>query len=328
MGSASEVAVVIPVHNERKRIIEAICSIVDHNDASVKFYIADDNSNDNTVEAATDFLTKKSIPFDIFFDNKKRGAGYRRNQAFEHVIEPYTLFFDADDFVYPGMLDEALKKAKHDDSEVLLMKYERVFALNDKKLGMIPEDQVIFERLNKQSANNTSCFSTIKHGYILKLTNYPWNKLIKTDFAKRIGLKFSETPVHNDVLGHWILLMNAERVSILPAAFCAHRVSITANQITNIFDERRLAMLDVFQDLEDYFSSHDNFKYSYYHFFVNFKLKLFYWAWQRLDDGLKDDFKSGFSESFKSMTKLDFIRLSEGMPATANKALRFRLGLS
>lgn len=328
MVSSSEVAIVIPVYNERERIIDAVRSIIEHNDTPVKFYIADDNSNDNTVEAVEKFLTENSIPFDIFSGKENKGAGYRRNQAFEYVTEPYTLFFDADDFVYPGMLDKAVEKAKRDDCEVLLMEYERVFALNDKKLGMIPEDHTIFERLKKQAANNASSFSTKKHGYILRLTNYPWNKLIKTDFAKRIDLRFSETPVHNDVLGHWILLMNAEYVSVFPMAFCAHRVSLAEDQVTNIFDERRLAMLDVFQELEEYFELHKEFKSRYYHFFISFKLKLFYWAWHRLDDSLKEEFKSGFSESFKSMTKLDFIRLSERQPATANRALRFRLGLS
>ena len=320
-----EVAVVIPAYNERQRVIQAVQSIVEHNQARVKFYIADDGSNDGTAKAVHDYMKERSIPGRVFSGEQNLGAGFRRNQAFEHVKEPFTLFFDADDFVYPGMLDRAVEKAKAVGCEILLMEYERVFDLNDKKLGMIPGDQKIFRRIKKNSAGK--CFSVSNNGFVLDLVNYPWNKLVATSYAKNIGLKFSNTPVHNDVTGHWMLLMNAKRVAVLNEAFCAHRVSPEANQITNISDDRRLAMLEVFGELDLYFERNHILKSKFYHFFISFKLRLYRWALQRLDDEHKIAFREGFAMTFGSMEKFDFLKLSERMPSTANDALRFRLGL-
>ncbi|WP_445361566.1 glycosyltransferase family 2 protein [Microbulbifer sp. EKSA005] len=319
-----QVGVVIPVYNEMERIVSAVRSISEGNEVSVKFYIADDLSTDETVIKVTEYLEDNKIPHEIFVAESNRGAGYRRNQAFKYVEEPYVLFFDADDFVYPGMLDKAVQKANESGCEVLLMEYELVHYENDKKMGMIGEDHRIFDRIGKKFSG---CVSISDHGFLLGLVNYPWNKLVSTSYAKDIGLKFSHTFVHNDVLGHWMLLMNANKISFLSAPFCGHRVSPQANQVTNISDSRRLAMLNVFEELEQYFSAYPKLKQKYYHFYVSFKIKLYSWGRDRLDASLREVFKAEFSKTFSNMGRLEILRISERVPGIANEIMRFKLGL-
>lgn len=319
-----QVGVVIPVYNEMDRIVSAVRSIYEENEVNVKFYIADDLSTDDTIMKVTEYLQENEVPHQILVAESNRGAGYRRNQALKFVEEPYVLFFDADDFVYPGMLDKAVQKANETCSEVLLMEYELVHNDDDRKMGMIGEDQRIFDRIGK---NFSGCVSISSHGFLLGLVNYPWNKLVSTDYAKKIELRFSNTFVHNDVMGHWMLLMNADRISFLSVPFCGHRVSPQANQVTNISDSRRLAMLDVFQELEQYFSDSPELKQKFYHFFVSFKIKLYSWGRDRLDSELREVFKKEFSKTFSGMGRLDILRIAERMPGTANEVMRFKLGL-
>ena len=47
---------------------------------------------------------------------------------------------------------------------------------------------------------------------LLGFTNYPWNKVIRTDHYHRTGLRFGATQVHNDILGHWLTLVDADQV--------------------------------------------------------------------------------------------------------------------
>lgn len=321
----SEVAVIIPVHNERERLIEAIRSIAEGNRVSSKFYIVDDASSDGTADQVEQYLKGNSLPYEVIRNEENHGAGYCRNIAFRLVKEKYTLFFDADDFVYPGMLDSAVQRAESLHTQLVLMEYERIFDINDKKLGMIGSDKMVFERIKSHSAGNIIPIG--EHGYVVSLTNYPWNKLILTSYANEVGLHFSHTPVHNDVFAHWILLMNADRISVLHKPFCGHRVSPTADQITNISDERRMAMIDVFHELDEYFSNNIKLKERFYHFFVSFKIKLFKWALPRLDREYHQVFKESFSRTFFKMTKLELVRLSRKIPNTANEVMRFRLGI-
>ena len=47
---------------------------------------------------------------------------------------------------------------------------------------------------------------------LLGFSNYPWNKLARTDHYQRTGLRYGSTPVHNDILGHWLTLLDAESI--------------------------------------------------------------------------------------------------------------------
>ncbi|WP_136246801.1 glycosyltransferase family 2 protein [Halomonas borealis] len=322
---SARVAIVIPVHNERERLVGAVESISEHNNVSVKFYIVDDASTDGTGEVIEKYFQDKQLPYEIIANKHPEGAGGSRNSGFKRVVEDYTLFFDADDFVFPGMLDKVVQLADQDSSQVVVMGYDRVYAENDRKLGMNHHDEKVFERV--QHENKLSPFSIKKSGFLLDLVNYPWNKLVSTEYAKDIGLHFSSTPVHNDVFAHWQILMNCSRLSVTSESFCGHRVSFNEGQITNISDSRRLAMLNVFSELEDYFDQNDELKPLFYHYFISFKIRLFRWGSAKIDDGHKEEFYNAFCDSFHRMKKLDFVALSEKMPRVSVEALRYRLRL-
>ncbi|GGK09167.1 hypothetical protein GCM10007426_41740 [Alloalcanivorax dieselolei] len=317
------VAVVIPAHNECVRLVEAVKSIVDFNQAKAKFYIVDDASSDGTKEAIESYLKENNIPHQVSRNEAGKGAGFCRNIAFANVTEEYVLFLDADDFLYPGMLDKAVERANESGAQVVLTEYERVHDANDKKLGMNPLDEGILSRLT--SAFGQSAFAMKDAAYALEIANYPWNKLQRTDYCKEIGLRFSSTPVHNDVFAHWLILMNATRVAVLNASFCGHRVSLYSNQITNIADERRMAMLDVFAELDDYFVRHPELKEHFYHIYTSFKIRLFHWGMSKIDNAHQEMFKDGFCRTLESMTSRDFFDLSKKVPNIALDVLRYRM---
>lgn len=319
------VAVVIPVYNERERLVEAVRSVVEGNEVSAKFYIVDDASTDGTPDIVKKFLASENIPHEVFVNDESRGAGGCRNIGLDNVVEEYILFLDADDFLFPGILDQTISLADESSSQVVITEYDRIYSENDKKLGMNHHDEMVFSRIKKMGL--VSPFSINKAGFVLDLVNYPWNKLVSTSYAREIGLRFSETPVHNDVFAHWQLLMNASRISVMNQSLCGHRVSMRSNQITNISDARRMAMLDVFNELEEYFNKESLFKERYYHFFVSFKIKLFRWGNARIDEGHKESFYEEFCKTFENMSKLDFLIVSERMPRVAVEALRYRLRL-
>ena len=67
---------------------------------------------------------------------------------------------------------------------------------------------------------------------LLGFSSYPWNKVLRTDHYRRSGLRFGGTPVHNDVLGHWLTLLDAGAVLLLDQPLCTHIVAVGGRNLT------------------------------------------------------------------------------------------------
>lgn len=317
-----KVGVVIPTYNESNNIISTLSSIVYNNTTDIKIYLSDDNSSDATVVLAADFLHKNRVPYKVILNDSNKGAGYCRNSAFDQIAEPLTLFFDADDLILPNMLDRAVSIASKVNSDVLLMAYQCRFPGSTINLGMAGDDNSIFYTALRNFGKRS--FSTFDLDSILCLTPFPWNRLIKTSYAKRISLRFSQTPVHNDVLAHWNLLTNAEDIALLESPFCIHYVGLEGNRLSNISDARRMSVLQVFDEIEDFFNKNINLRERFFHLYTKSKLVLFNWCWRNLDEEYRGRFQTQFSKSFLSLGNTDLRMLFDKDPDTANSVLDYR----
>ncbi|AWF79452.1 hypothetical protein BTJ40_00640 [Microbulbifer sp. A4B17] len=317
-----QVGVVIPTFNEQEKIVNTLSSIIRDNRVSVKIYLSDDNSSDGTVASATDFLKSSNTPHQLFLNDCDRGAGICRNRALDQIAEPLILFFDADDVIIPGTLDRAVAIATKIDSDVLLMAYQCRFPGEKINLGMAGDDHSIFYRSHNTFGNGL--FSALDFDAILLLTPYPWNKLIKTSYAKSISLRFSPTPVHNDVLAHWNLLVNARNLALFKSPFCIHYIYSTESRLSNVSDGRRTSILQVFDELEAFFNKNLNARERFYHLYIKFKLGLFNWCCRNLSEEYRANFKVNFSRSFLSLTCMDYRMLFERDPDIANAVLEYR----
>ena len=56
---------------------------------------------------------------------------------------------------------------------------------------------------------------------LLGFSNYPWNKVVRTDHYRHTGLRYGSTPVHNDILGHWLTLLDARQHPACSTNRCA-----------------------------------------------------------------------------------------------------------
>ncbi len=68
---------------------------------------------------------------------------------------------------------------------------------------------------------------------LLGFSNYPWNKVVRTARYRRVGLTFGKTPVHNDILGHWQMLLGADSLVLVDDPLCTHVVTEDGKNLTN-----------------------------------------------------------------------------------------------
>jgi len=187
---------------------------------------------------------------------RRRGAGAARNTGLGHVAASHVLFFDADD----TLTDElgALWRSLPDDADICLFRHADAHAGGGR---LMPFDERLWQR-----AGACGALQRVPHGPALealaRTANYPWNRVYRTEFLRRHGLRFSETPVHNDVLMHWQGLARVEPGRLwVSDRICAlhNRPAATGRtRLTGLSGRQRLAVFQPIDALIDDLHAHDS----------------------------------------------------------------------
>src|ERR1700691_1503329 len=96
-----EVSVIIPTHNRRAMVRDAIASVLAQRDASFELIVVDDGSTDRTSDmlASVDGVTAART--------EHRGVAAARNHGVEMAHAPLIAFLDSDDLWAP---DDKLRR--------------------------------------------------------------------------------------------------------------------------------------------------------------------------------------------------------------------------
>lgn len=105
-----KLSVCMPCYNAENFVEQAVKSLLQIDDMEI--VVVDDGSKDNSLAilskiAATDSRVK-------LLRQQNHGAAEARNKAFASSVGDYVLFFDADDYLYPGSISALLDAATPD----------------------------------------------------------------------------------------------------------------------------------------------------------------------------------------------------------------------
>lgn len=224
-------SVVIPSHNPEALFFTEIGRLLaQHPDWQV--IIVDDSS-----EPALRGFLPEAANLTVLRNTPAQGAGASRNIGLQAVRGKYTIFLDDDDFMdwrVVGQLMQLMDKAPAADMAVSSYQF-----LRDGKPGRAHHhDQEILRHVLRGQSSRVVVLEG--HERLLRMTNYPWNKLYRTEFIRRIGLRFSETMVQNDVHAHWQSLLGASRILVTDLVQCTQTITTAGSRINNTRDSRRL----------------------------------------------------------------------------------------
>lgn len=231
-----DLTIVIPVYNCEDLIANTLKSVLELQNLKFNIIIMDDGSIDSTLKICHDF-EKKFNNIHVYQQGNK-GAGRARNAVIPLCTGEYTFFLDADDTVNAGSLENAVKEAKRQSSDLYFVKYAIEFYEENKKRGMFNADEAIWKKVLKE--DNQQRRAELASGLI----NYPWNRLIKTSLLQSENIFFGSTVVHNDIPYHWHSILAAKKIAFSNLTVCTHRKFSERSQITNISDERRLMVFE------------------------------------------------------------------------------------
>lgn len=173
----------------------------------------------------------------ILRNDAAQGAGASRNKGIDHASGKYIVFMDDDDFMDWDVVSEIIGVLDAMPNVDMSVSYYNILLNGKLSPAHLVDRQILEEVL---SANRQRSAVLDGNEKLLRLTNFPWNKVYRGDFVRKIKLRFSDTAVQNDIHAHWQSMLKASRILVTSRVQCTKIQNDGASRISNTADHRRL----------------------------------------------------------------------------------------
>jgi glycosyltransferase involved in cell wall biosynthesis len=287
--STPRLSVIVPVFNGVAHIRGLVQAALSIDGVPTEVIPVDDGSTDDTAKILRE-MAARDPRIRPFFLSRNGGAGLARNHGFAAAYGEYTLFFDADDYLHSDVVCRAIDMMDQLDADLAICPYRYERSADNRYDGMhVYDDKIWHQYIVTQGATKgkLSDFPDL-----LRFTNYPWNKVLRTATYRDAGLRFGSTKVNNDILGHWGALLHADRIVLINEVICTHIVHPAGDNLTNQHGRVRLQLVEALHETYDLVESKDAFRIHYSHHFWASSLRVLSWAKTRIPPSLLPEFKS------------------------------------
>lgn len=114
-----KVSVIIPVYNVENYLRKCLNSLVNQTLKDIEIIVVNDGTLDNSQEIIDEYVKKypKKV---VSIIQENGGQGAARNTGLLHAKGEYIGYVDSDDYVEENMYEELYKKAKKEDSDIVI----------------------------------------------------------------------------------------------------------------------------------------------------------------------------------------------------------------
>lgn len=117
-----DITIVVPVYNRAKLVVRTLDSIYAQTHRPISLIIVDNNSSDDSAAIVSQWATEhNSTDFSVSVTSETHpGAAAARNHGLSLVDTPLVMFFDSDDTMRPGLVEQYLHHFnRHPDAEII-----------------------------------------------------------------------------------------------------------------------------------------------------------------------------------------------------------------
>lgn len=214
-----KVSIIIPFNNVETYIDECLQSVINQTLEDIEIILINDASTDKSREIAQKYVNSdKRIKL---FDLKERhGQGYARNIGIENATGEYIGFVDSDDFVEKIMFESLYDSAKSNDTDISMCQAKEYDDINEKN---ILSDYYSLAVLYK-FGNSVFSAEDVKDN-ILDINVALWNKIYKRDYLIKLGEKFPEGYIYEDMPFFFGTFLPAKKVQIVWRNLYSYRIN-------------------------------------------------------------------------------------------------------
>ncbi|WP_278312753.1 glycosyltransferase family 2 protein [Lolliginicoccus levis] len=276
-----DLTIVIPIFNAAPYLDRLIGSVLAIRGITFNLILVDDGSTDGSRGICKRYESAYSNVHLYVQSNK--GAGRARNSAIPLCVGRYTYFMDADDHIDASALVHMVQRAMRLGVDLMFAPYQLSGSEPESSGDMHSGDAKVFTEL-------PYCKSTERaRSLSASLINYPWNRLIRTQFMHDESIFFGPTVVHNDVQFHWHSVVAARTIAAIDKPVCTHMTAPDRDRITRISDARRLALFDALWCTRSAIVHNLNYP-TIATEWENFARRIVWWAEERIDPNVLQSF--------------------------------------
>ena len=306
MDPEPDLSVVIPVHDAADHVAAVIEEVLSIPDITVQVVAVDDRSSDSSGEILDEIESTNPNVLSLKH-TANRGAGVARNTGFAAATGRYTLFFDADDLLVPATVARVVSHMDDCNASMAMMPYRYRRGTEVVHEAMNHFDVQVWHEVMAGQPHRITRLREVPQ--VLGFSNYPWNKILKTDHYRRVGLRFGETPVHNDILGHWHSLLFADRILLADEVICTHIVELQGKNLSNRHHRERLSLFDALDTTYDLLKANPHLRGRYSHHYWSFVIRIAGWAGSRISDDLREEFNARLQDHLLRIDLTDFVHI-------------------
>lgn len=213
-----KVSIIVPVYNADLYLEKCLNSLVNQTLQDIEIICVNDNSKDKSLKILQKFA-KNDNRIKIINFKETNGQSKARNIAIESVSGEYIGFVDADDFVDIDMFEKMYKKAQKSD---MVMCQTKVF---DEKVQSYKDDAYFAldcfdDKFTEKPFNHEDT-----KDFITEINVSVWNKIYRTEFLKKCGVKFQEGFIYEDLPYFYEVYTLAKKVVLLKEFLYTYRIN-------------------------------------------------------------------------------------------------------
>ena len=246
-----KVSIIVTAYNIERYIAESLGSITGQTLQDIEIIVVDDGSSDGTPAIIRDFaaLDPRIRPI-LLPQNSIGGVATPANAGMDVATGDFIGFADGDDRYDPEMFEKLWRAATESGADLAMCRY----MLLDESDGTLKEPAETARWIPYPEATAID-LTPENRREILRFISVPWRKLYRRDLVERAGLRF---PVGDfffeDNPFHWMAVIEAERLAILPERLCDHRVARVGQTMATV-DERLLRIFRHHDIIRDWLAS-------------------------------------------------------------------------
>lgn len=202
--------VVMPIYCAEEYLGTAVECILKQTFRDFELLLVDDGSTDQSGRIADDFM-KEDSRVRVLHHDKNRGQSAARNTGIDCAKGQYILFFDADDEAEEYLLAEVYNSLMRNPARLV------VYGLKEEyynKVGKL-EKSYEFKAENKYLTNKHELRKVIIELERKTLYGYPWNKCYDLPYMRKLGIRFEDAPLLEDIVFNIQYCMDIDTLNTL-----------------------------------------------------------------------------------------------------------------
>jgi glycosyltransferase involved in cell wall biosynthesis len=213
MKDSLMISVVMPVYNVEKYLDKAVQSVLGQTYGCLELILVDDASPDGSGRLC-DAWAARDARVRVVHKPKNEGLGFARNTGMEAAGGDYVHFMDSDDWIEADAYRLVADSLRENPAPVVV--FGAVEEYRNSRGGLMWTRSVL------PASRRFSDAASLRRSIIVleesTLYGYAWNKVYQLSYLRRIGLKFTDVALIEDIAFNVGFFMDIDALNILGTA--------------------------------------------------------------------------------------------------------------